>query len=665
MKNIRFINFICTLIFLSTFLFTDAKANGFSIVIDDDSATVGLFLILGLVLLLLCVLVLLIRNRKILWSVAYIDPRTGMGNLNKFKLDAEKIIRNNPDKRFQVLMLDINKFNLINEMYSYEEGNIVIKAFCDTLVEQNSSSNTYCVARVRADNFILISEVMDEDEAKSFLIKTVASVKEKTGHFLQLCTGRYIIDEGFTNIDLIYERVNYAHNISKQNPLQGTIYDYDDDIKKQAIRHKEIEAIMEQALEDNEFVVYLQPKYRLLDESLAGAESLVRWQKKDGGVVFPSEFIPLFEANGFIQKLDMYMFTQTCKILNAWREEGKNLITISNNFSRLHLNNPTFVDEIISISDEYGVPRSYLEIELTESTIFDNEEVLEDILYRLHNAGFTLSMDDFGSGYSSLGLLKNLPVDVIKFDRAFFSNNRYKSRARTVIESVVQMAKELGIQTVAEGVELPEHVELLKELGCEIVQGYYYAKPMPFEQLSTFDVDRKPYEFYEPEYNLKLEDLGDIEVGRSKLGSDMPVLVYRLFEFSVREALTTLYGAGEMENALRYAGKISGRIMINTLLDKKLSFDEFIPHFIERMDELGIGVVNLEKFEKDSGFIVFTVQDDLDCSGTSDIGRTVCNYDEGIFAGVLYEYTNKAYSVVEVDCWSTGAEICRFECRPK
>ncbi len=178
----------------------------------------------------------------------------------------------------------------------------------------------------------------------------------------------------------------------------------------------------------------------------------------------------------------MYMFEEACKFIRKLIDDGKKLITISTNFSRLHLLKGGFVEKLCVIADKHKVPHKYLEVEITESSMIGNEGVLKSVLAELHKQGFTLSMDDFGSGYSSLGLLKEIPIDVVKIDRSFFETSQQVEREQIVIESVINMAKKLNIHTVAEGVETQEHIDFLKQLGCEIVQGYFYAKPMPFHE---------------------------------------------------------------------------------------------------------------------------------------------------------------------------------------
>ncbi len=244
---------------------------------------------------------------------------------------------------------------------------------------------------------------------------------------------------------------------------------------------KNISKKMEYALKNNEFKLYLQPKYNIKTSRIIGAEALVRWQEKNGNIISPCDFIPLFELNGFIEKLDFYMLESACKQIRKWLDEGEKCIPISVNFSRIHMENEKIVEQIKKVVSGYGIPRKFIEIELTESTMINNERRMVNILNSLHESGFVLSMDDFGSGYSSLGLLKNLNVDIIKMDKSFLTNNTNEEKGNIVIESVIDLAKKLNIKTVAEGVETIEQVAFLECVNCEIAQGYYYSKPVPAE----------------------------------------------------------------------------------------------------------------------------------------------------------------------------------------
>ncbi|EFS27535.2 hypothetical protein FUAG_03050 [Fusobacterium ulcerans ATCC 49185] len=243
------------------------------------------------------------------------------------------------------------------------------------------------------------------------------------------------------------------------------------------LKEKNIEDNMEHALENNEFIVYFQPKVELKTNKIAGAEALVRWQDPKKGLIPPDEFIPIFEKNGFITKLDIYVFEEVCKTIRKWLNEGINPIPVSVNLSRMHLQNPNFLKKYKEIQEKYEVPADLLEIELTETLVFENFEQLKKVIDDIHQMGFSCSIDDFGSGYSSLNLLKEIPVDILKLDRIFFSKKNDK-RGNSVIESIISLAKKLNMTTISEGVETISQVEFLRKADCDLVQGYVYSKPL-------------------------------------------------------------------------------------------------------------------------------------------------------------------------------------------
>ncbi|MEG0641404.1 MAG: EAL domain-containing protein [Clostridium sp.] len=257
---------------------------------------------------------------------------------------------------------------------------------------------------------------------------------------------------------------------------------YTKDIDTSTIEDKEIENIMYQSLNNREFIFYLQPKHNLNSLEISGAEALVRWLHPTKGILSPYEFIPLFERNGFIINLDIFIFEEVCKKIFEWEVNGVPLVPISVNISRLHLKNPNFIDEYRRIINIYKTPPSLIEIEITESAVFDNMDILLSIMKEFKLIGFKISMDDFGTGYSSLNMLREIPVDVLKLDRDFLSGGHLLERTRIVIQGVMWIAKKLDIVVVSEGVETKEQVEFLKEIGCPMAQGYYFNKPMPVHE---------------------------------------------------------------------------------------------------------------------------------------------------------------------------------------
>ncbi len=425
------------------------------------------------------------QSFKKITDLAFTDELTNAPNFAKFRHDMEKMLEQRNRRNYIIVKLDIARFKLINQVFDYGVGDEIIRGVAGALGEM-IDDKTCSYGRINADEFILLDTFEVDSQIEQRLQEFEQRMKERS-QFLETCKlefryGRYVIGADDSDINAVLEKVNIAHRAAK-NKTGKSICDYNESLRDELVKDVEIENKMERALEKNEFKVFLQPKYALIGETIAGAEALVRWQ--DGtSFISPGAFIPLFERNGFIAKLDMYIFERVCEIINKWMNMGIQPVTVSVNFSRYHLNNPYFVSELCNLADRYGVPHEYLEIELTETAIFDNEELIINVLSNLHNVGFTLSMDDFGTGYSSLGLLKNLPIDVVKMDRGFFMDNYDLTRAKIVLSNVMRMAKELGIHTVAEGVETKENIDLLRELGCDMVQGYYYARPMPEYELT-------------------------------------------------------------------------------------------------------------------------------------------------------------------------------------
>ena len=250
-------------------------------------------------------------------------------------------------------------------------------------------------------------------------------------------------------------------------------------MREEQVWERRVEDDMDRALAANEFKVYLQPKYSTKKEELSAAEALVRWIHPEFGFVSPAKFIPIFERNGFITKLDDYMLTEVSRLQATWMEQGKKLVPISVNVSRAHFTSPDLAEHICSIVDEYKVPHEFIELELTESAFFDDKQTLLDTVKKLKEFGFKVSMDDFGAGYSSLNSLKELPLDIIKLDAQFFRDIEDKKRADLIVCDTIKLAKKLGMQIVAEGIETREQVDFLAGQHCDLIQGFYFAKPLP------------------------------------------------------------------------------------------------------------------------------------------------------------------------------------------
>ena len=369
-------------------------------------------------------------------------------------------------------------------MFGYQVGDrilLCVSKVLSRLRKMTSKSSDFLFARIQNDEFIILIPYEEKEEFECLHQAFVSLMKKETyfirNYKLVFNWGRYYLDKGELDCNEILEKVYLSHRIAK-NTKATHMCEYNEDFKKQVLIDSDLESKQEFALQNHEFKLYLQPKYQLENEELIGAEALVRWIDQVGNFYSPGQFIPLFEKNGFILSLDFYMLEEVCKTIKNWMEYNLNIIPISVNFSRLHLEDDSFVNKINEIVDSYEIPRRFIEIELTETSIYKNEDLVVSVLDKIHEEGYIVSIDDFGSGYSSLGLLKNMHVDVLKIDRSFFDSTRFPEKASTIISSVFSMAKKLRMTTVAEGIETKEQVDLLREYGCNIVQGFYYARPM-------------------------------------------------------------------------------------------------------------------------------------------------------------------------------------------
>lgn len=444
----------------------------------------------------LFVYIIILQNRysKNLENLIFIDDVTGGKTWNYFKKKASDIVLANPNSNFAFVSFDIDKFRIINDAFGWEHGNRILAHISQVL--DGMAHENEVAARVTNDNFVVLMNY----EKESDIVKRLAlftkrvmlwPAKEEVPCQYTFSSGIYKFSGKRTDFDIMHNRANFTKNIVKHNPdLQ---YDfYDDEIRQTIVRQTELELEMNKALRLNQFSIYFQPKYDLKHTSVVGAEALVRWIHPEKGLIPPNDFIPLFERNGYIAKLDLFVFESVCKKVRQWIDEDKKPITISVNISRVNFHNPNLADILYKIASKYQIPVGFIEIEITESAVFENIHNLIKTIRDLRLMGFPVAIDDFGTGYSSLNLLKDLEVDVLKLDREFFNFAKDVERSQKVVANMISMAKDLNIKTVSEGVETLEHVEFLREVGCDIAQGYFFAKPMPtadFEKLLSEQIN--------------------------------------------------------------------------------------------------------------------------------------------------------------------------------
>ena len=423
-------------------------------------------------------------NRQ-LFMTAFVDSLTGADNFNRM---CEQFDNKLDDLYHQasLVIFDINKFKVINDLHGYERGNEVLRRVAQVLQRELAPEESFC--RLSADNFILL---LKYEERPAFLkrLKALATqlkrdcTLEDSRMMLDIAFGIYEITEDIP-FYIMLDRAHLALERAKQRTFDKCEF-YETADRTRIVTEQQIENSMESALANREFEVFLQPKCDFATGEIRGAEALVRWNH-DGHMVRPDEFIPLFERNGFILKLDMFILEEVARVLSSWRDNNKPVVPLAVNFSRLHLNDSRFIPQMRRIMAQYNVPTSLVEAEITESVIFNNLERAQEVIGGLHLYGFPVSMDDFGSGYSSLNVLKELKFDSIKLDKEFLAGFEENPRAQKVIEGAISMIKTLGVKVVTEGVETREQAQFLRDCGADLAQGYFFSRPVTvatFEQL--------------------------------------------------------------------------------------------------------------------------------------------------------------------------------------
>lgn len=438
------------------------------------------------------------RNKREIEKIAYVDPVTGGHTAVRFdQLLTEKMEERAP---FTFVSLDIKDFKLVNDFFGKEKGDRVLEHVYNSLAKELAEGEF--AARVSSDVFNVVLDGTDEDRTEAWLDRMASKVNEfKTGdtpYVLTLSCGAYVVDGSSADIVTIRDRANTARkNASRSVATLRSLSYYSDSDFERMLHEKELENRMDDALANGEFVAYLQPKVNLATGHTVGAEALVRWRSKDLGIVPPDDFIPFFERNGFVVKVDLCVFEQACRLVRSWIDDGMEPLPISVNLSPVHLQVPRFLDAFEEIRASYDVPPELLELELTERVAFENIELLGRVVNEIHERGFLCSMDDFGSGYSSLNVLKDIPVDVLKIDRAFFSKD--DERAHSVVESVIGLAKKLDMGTVAEGIETIPQAQALRAMQCDAAQGYVYSPPVSIEEFERRILGKRGFGAITPE----------------------------------------------------------------------------------------------------------------------------------------------------------------------
>lgn len=406
------------------------------------------------------------------------DPLTGLATRQGFNQAARALIDAHPGERFAVLYGDIDRFKVFNDRFGTEEGDRLL-AFVGASIERALPAESVA-SHLRGDHFVccMPERACKPDHVLALLDSWFGSYPIDFAFFVRL--GVYRVDDPSLDVSLMTDRALLALRAAKEG--SDRIASYDDSLRASVVQEQELAGQMADAIEAGQFELYFQPQYRYGSGCLAGAEVLARWNHPEKGIIAPGDFIPVFERTGLIADLDYHIWAETCRCLRAWLDAAGpdgacRVPRLSVNLSRKDIYREDLCDYLAGLVKENGIPHHLLHLEIAESSYMENPEQLADAVAQLQKAGFVVEMDDFGSGYSSLNALKDVPVDVLKLDLRFL-DARNDTRGGVILASVVRMARWLDLPVIAEGVESKSQAQFLSSIGCDMMQGFLFSKPV-------------------------------------------------------------------------------------------------------------------------------------------------------------------------------------------
>lgn len=427
-----------------------------------------------------------IRTKHIAERLTFWDDDFGLNNMRYFMKTVGERIAKNQLVGYVACMYNLKRFSVINELVGRDMGTQIMIRYARGLEALYDSDDSVC--HLGGDNFLTLFRLEKLEEVEEYLRGVPVIYNEMSGEsvLISASAGFYVISDmnGIHGPDDVMEGIYVSANMAKKSEKTDTIF-WNEQIKEKQFQKKKIEDIFPDALENEEFKVYYQPKFLFENEyRLVGAEALCRWCHK-GSMIYPNQFIPILEQSINICKLDFYMLDHVCRDINRWIDAGKAVVKVSVNLSRKHLTDQNLLEHIMEIIDRNRVPHQYIEIELTETTTDVDFKDLKRVANGLHKYGISTSVDDFGMGYSSLNLIRDVPWDMLKVDKSFLPETEDScddnAKKGILLKHVIEMAQELGLQCIVEGVETEEHLRLLKKNRCYLAQGYYFDKPLPVE----------------------------------------------------------------------------------------------------------------------------------------------------------------------------------------
>ncbi len=408
------------------------------------------------------------------------DELTGLFNKEFFFEFGKRLDKQHDNMPMDAIVLDINRFHIVNELYGRNYGDAVLKeigARIHSIVSDmgglacRSDSNGFCI-------YLPHGEAL-EDKLTEYAKKINDSMDD---HKISIRIGVYADDGSGLDMGCRFDRARLACHKLRNSYLTGFVF-YNEELHSKELHSERLISDMDKAIKEKQFKVFYQPKYNVSGDTpvLASAEALIRWFHPEFGMVSPEEFIELFEDNGLIQKLDKYVWNEAAAQIKQWKEKYGVYIPVSVNVSRVDIFNPLLIEILNDIIAQNGLEAEKLLLEITESAYTDNSSQMIDTVEQLRKQGFKIEMDDFGSGYSSLNMLKDMPVDVLKVDMKFLERSKDDHKAQMIVENIIKLSESLDISALTEGVETEGQYKMLLGMGCELFQGYYFAKPMPVE----------------------------------------------------------------------------------------------------------------------------------------------------------------------------------------
>ena len=405
-----------------------------------------------------------------------------------FESEATKLIKRHSKNKFMLIECDIRGFKFINQNYGEKIADDLV-VYYTSLLKKATEEYNGLIGRAFADHVYILVEITTVRKAMNCFKEKMEElneiIKKYDVPFNPKVGIAFILSQKEakeTTIQALIGNASFAKSTIKDNALDQFAI-YNSHLLKKVINERYVESHMEAALENEEFFVMYQPKIDLKTNNIVGAEALVRWNSEKLGIVTPDNFIPLFERNGFITKLDFFVYKKVFDFMQGRLDRGEDLVTISVNMSRNHNKPDKFIHDFMDLFNRYSIPPKYIQVEILERSILDRN-TLQEITLLLHKEGFSVAMDDFGSGESSLNMLTKIPVDVLKFDKTFLQvnpgtqNGALDTKTANFIESLIKLGKNLDKETIFEGVETEEQRDFLRSVGCDQVQGYFYSKPL-------------------------------------------------------------------------------------------------------------------------------------------------------------------------------------------